>query len=165
MKKTITSVVILLILISPICSAAGKVDLAQVKSDQEMFINVAKAAIKDCNMAFQRYRAMEFAADKLWESEYDVNESEARFDNKPVVAPTRMQTEPYHLNCARDQKMNVLPQSKTFINSFKAASVKAEAKALIAQWITALDSIGTNIAENENAKFQTIANSIYIDMQ
>jgi len=48
---------------------------------------------------------------------------------------------------------------------FQSDAIRPKAKAMLAQWMTAMDAAGTRADEQEQAKFETMANALTLDLQ
>lgn len=132
---------------------------------QIAFINAAKDAIQKCNAEYQHYKLMEHMADVGWEAEYNSNQAMADATGTPAAATKRNDPPAYHVACRDQRKAEVIPQSKSFMKSFKSSESKSRARDMVAQWITAIDAIGNEGSQSEEARFQTLANGLLIDSQ
>lgn len=127
------------------------------------FIGDAKQRIAKCSYEYDKFLGTTKAASLAWEAESDAAEASANLSGKPVVYPKMKEVTPYHKICADSSKDEFIPTAKIFIKSFKAASSKKSAKDMVAQWITAIDAIGSDAATTENAKFETLANGLMLE--
>ncbi|MBC3874608.1 hypothetical protein [Undibacterium flavidum] len=137
----------------------------QIKDNQLEFIRQTKSLLSECGNAYQNYLATERLSDLALEAKQSANDAKARLSNKSPETAQKAPTTPFHLECINRNKPKILDKSKVFISSFKANEMKMNPKSLIAQWMTALDSIDKQVAQGERAKFETIANNIIIELQ
>lgn len=160
---TLMATVVTVFLSTPIQAGEQKGKIANTPRVAE-FISSAKKKINDCEGKYQDFLALSFANEKAWESEYNLNQALAKAGGGPVKSPKMEHAEPYHKTCAEAAKQETIPNAKIFIKSFKTASAQKNAKDMIAQWITAIDSIGNDGAKAEAAKFETLANGLMLEL-
>lgn len=127
------------------------------------FVADAKQRIETCNSEYGKFRSELFASNMLWEASYNAAEASARLNGGGVEAPTMSETKPYHKICAESSKNEFIPTAKIFIKSFKNVDKQKATKDMVAQWITAIDTIGSDAATTEYAKFETLANGLILE--
>lgn len=129
---------------------------------QEAFVEMAKASLIKCGEKYRFFLIMKAAQQELWQATVDAASAAkaAGLPSNPV--PPMGEVDPYHKICARDEQAATLPRARDYIESF-SASHKSVAKSAVAQWITAIDSVGKTIAASEQAKFETLVNGLKVD--
>ncbi|MFC5549517.1 hypothetical protein [Massilia aerilata] len=138
---------------------------------QTDFISDAKNTISLCNSKYRQFVELRRMNQYAYETGRQADESMARLEaaegkDARGIPPTKLQETPeYHVLCIEKSKELLLPRTKGFIASFKTAQQQNEAKVMVAQWITAMSSVGKSVGESEAAKFETLANGVEINMQ
>ena len=145
-------------------ASTKKVDPKEVATAQQRFIQSTSDSLAECSKAFRVYvvglemlQMMEDAQDRL-------DESNLRLGIAPKPRKPNEPAPLIHAQCAERKKSELMPNAKEFIGSFKAKEQQTGARGLVAQWMTAMDSIGTNVSNQESAKYQTLANGLKIDL-
>lgn len=128
------------------------------------FIATAKDRISKCESEFSKYESTSWAAEKAWDAAYSAAEATSRLTGKPVVNPEMSKVELYHKACADNAKNELVPVSKGLFKSIKNTDAQNSAKDMMAQWITAIDAIGSQGSRAESAKFETLANRLLLDL-
>lgn len=144
---------------------------AQKLEMQTEFLSDARNTISLCNSKYREFVQLKRMNQYAYEEGLRADEAMARLNavqGKATsdVGSTKLEKTPeYHVLCIEKSKGLLLPRSKKFVSSFKTAHQQSAAKAMIAQWMTAIDSIGNEVGPTEAAKFVTLANGILIDLQ
>lgn len=132
----------------------------------EDFVNDAKQRIVRCGQEYDKFRSTSFAANRAFEMGMQAEEASARLRGGSVDYDKIKHEEvvAYHKICAEKEKKEFIINAKSFIKSIKSADKQKSSKDMVSQWITAIDSIGNDNENTEISKFQTIANSLLLDL-
>jgi len=167
MKREFLAVVLASLAISANCADKSTVK-RQMQAD---FISDARNTINLCSQKYREYVEVKRMNQYAYEQGLRADEAMARLetatgkDTRDLPSTKLEKTVEYHVLCMEKSKELLLPRSKGFISSFKTAREQSDAKTMIAQWMTAIDSVGKPIGQSEAAKFETLANGLEIDMQ
>jgi hypothetical protein len=126
---------------------------------QEAFVQMAKDSLIKCGEKYRYFLAMKAVTSELWQATVDSARAGGR-SSDPL--PPMGNVDPYHKICAQEEQAAMLPRARDYIDSYSANN-RAVAKTVVAQWITAVDSIGKSIAASEQAKFETLVNGLKVD--
>jgi hypothetical protein len=130
---------------------------------QEAFVAMAKGSLIKCGKQYRYFLIMEEAENGLWQSKVDLARAEARLAGRSSDPfPPMGKVDPFHKICAEEEKAEMLPRARGYIDSYSTNN-RSVAKTAVAQWITAIDSIGKSIAASEQAKFETMVNALEVD--
>lgn len=138
---------------------------------QTDFISDAQNTINLCNKKYREFVAIKRMNEYAYEQGLRADDAMSRLEaaeGKDIrTAPsTKLEKTPeYHALCIEKSKEMLLPRAKGFIASFKTSRQQSEAKAMVAQWMTAIDSTGKEIGPSEKAKFDTLSNGVLIELQ
>lgn len=126
---------------------------------QEAFVEMAKESLIRCGKRYRYFLLMEEVEDEVWEANVDL----ARAQRRPSdTVPPRVKVDPHHKICAQEEKAAMLQRARGFIDSYSTNN-RSVAKTAVAQWITAIDSVGKSVAVSEQAKFETLVNALQVD--
>jgi hypothetical protein len=162
MKFVFASKISIAVIAAGVCVSAIA---APAKFDRDAFFQESKAAISKCQDKYTSAAALDQVNNMLWEARYNNNQSRAALTGQRVEVPKRDDTPALHLKCVDEQKAVILPEGKQFIGSIRNAAEKQRARGLVAQWLTAMDSIGKQNNDQEVSKFETIVNGFVVDSQ
>lgn len=126
---------------------------------QEAFVEMAKDSLIKCGKRYRYFLTMEAAEGELWQATVDSARAGGR-SSDPL--PPMGKVDPHHKICAQEEKAAMLSRARDYIDSYSANN-KSVAKTAVAQWITAIDSVGKSIAASEQAKFETLVNALAVD--
>lgn len=169
MKRTFILLAAALAFSHPVLSQAkeqGKkavIEPVATAEDANNLVTEAKQKLISCNKSFQVYRIMMQAADMARQAREDSEDAERRAGYSRPKQEAVTDPQPQYLVCIASAKEQFVPSAKVFIKSVKSADTQRKAKDMIAQWITAIDAVGSSIASTEQAKFETQANSLMLE--
>ncbi|MDR5811195.1 hypothetical protein [Caballeronia sp. LZ019] len=148
--------------------AAGFVAFATAGFSAESepsFVQQGKEAIQACESEYQGYLAIRQVSRLADDARRDADDAMTRAGG-PVgtnKASSEGDVQLYHKQCVAEKKRILLPEAKRFINGFKRPVMQSKAKKLVAQWMTTMDAIGSSVADQEAAKFDTLANELQLE--
>lgn len=122
-------------------------------SNPSEFISEAKRRIRKCEASYDTYVSIVKAQNFVNQLLQAQNGSPT--ETKPV--------EREFVQCSAQEKEEFVPIAKTFIKSIKAANTQKIAKDMVAQWITTIEAIGSQVSSAERAKFETLSNSLMLE--
>lgn len=150
----------LFVLTSTIGAAMGadKTIGSQERFQQQNFLESAKSAMDRCLAQYSLFLQVKAGLERHEAARKDLMGADAETRVAPPATPP-------HVSCVAREKTSIMYRSKDFVGSFKTDQRKGQANATVAQWLTAMDAIGTPVGLSEQAKFQTLFNSYLLDFQ
>lgn len=124
------------------------------------FLTQGSAAIQTCQADYQSYLAVVRVSRLADETKQELNDAMERAGGGRKADGPSTKTELYHKECVAARKQALLPEAKRFVSGLKRADDKVKARKAIAQWMTAMDAIGSSVGDSEAAKYETLANEI-----
>lgn len=166
------TIVVILMLGNGMALAAKKSTTQPIsyQSSAEDLKKTLKDTLLNCNSSYKSEMA-------LMEAEVKIIYSSRRLDEQhkyesPAMSSLKAQQEVVnkksetgyeYKKCVDAFKAAVTKETKSVLSDFKPPKLKLLAKELISQWLTAIESVGTNSFSQELAKFDKASNDLILE--
>ena len=154
-------------------AASAETSTTQAKANQARksrvdLVSGAKVYLLTCGAAYQTYAVMKKMDAMLAESREGLARSQARFLNAPVAVQETESSDPRlageFADCLTRAKVDMIAMTRQATTNKLNAGSTPLIKEIVAQWITAIDSIPKRNRVEESSKFETLANRLLLDL-
>lgn len=135
------------------------------------FSKFLKEKLDECSLAFVNYKLSLVTARQKARLDAEMkllnsgNYTATAYVDDDALQKKLAEIEPRHIVCSEGAKEEAFQRIRPLNARTKSEKLREQMKQMLAQWITATDSIGTSSNEMEKRKFETLANQFQIEVQ